>query len=527
MPLPPGLASAFLAPTTRPLFELLRRYARTHGPFTTSQAAARFGLEQPQAEIVLRTLHAEGKLLEGEFRPGGIHREWCDPDVLQQVRRKTLAKLRREVEPAGQQAFARMLCRWQGVTVPRRGVAAVADAVEILQGASLVASDLEREILASRVIDYEPGYLDALLSSGEVVWVGKEQIGDRDGRIALYLAESLPSLLGLDPDNSTLSDRAKRIEEFLAQHGASFFAEFHQACGGGYPGDTLDALWELVWAGRITNDTLAPLRDLIRSRDPRSREIKSSAGRWSLIRRRMAMPVSVTEWTANIARQLLTRYGIVMRETAIAENISGGYPTVYPAFKTMEESGWVRRGMFVSGMGAAQFALNSAVDILRSGRILPEHPEAAHLAAADPANPYGALLPWPRTEESAGHLARAAGASVILVDGQLAGFLRRNNPAIRVFLPDNEPERTRVARALAKKLGEVAVARQARRSGLLIGTIDGLSAREHFLARFLEEAGFVSTALGFQMRRVIPAVPSQTKLDNEDENANLEISETA
>jgi ATP-dependent Lhr-like helicase len=237
---------------------------------------------------------------------------------------------------------------------------------------------------------------------------------------------------------------------------------------------------------------------------------------------RVAQQASPTEWLAATAQQLLVRNGIISRETAIVENIPGGYPTVYPALRTMEESGWIRRGMFVAGLGAAQFAMPAAVDLLRSLRTNPEKPEAVFLAASDPANPYGSLLPWPRvqaaeTEDgSKSHsMARASGAAVILVNGQLSAFFRRRNPAIRVFLPEDEPERSHAARELARKLAEVAIRRQGRRSGLLVGEIDGEPARKHFLARFLEEAGFVETAVGFQMRRVIAAIPVEEP-DEED-----------
>jgi ATP-dependent Lhr-like helicase len=523
IPLPPGLPGVFLERTERPLAELVRRYARTHGPFTTADVARRFGAPPEVVEAVLKPLHASGKLLEGDFRPDGMHREWCDPEILQQVRRKTLARLRREVEPAARQTFARLLTRWQGVAMPRRGTDALLDAIEILQGADLIASELEREILPARVSNYRLGDIDSLLASGEVVWVGRESLGDRDGRVALFLAESLGKLL--PPDRACeLSQRAARIADFLLQQGASFFPAIQQASGGGFPGDTEAALWELVWAALITNDTLEPLRGLVHTRDEeRARRIREGPpgspeflrrlrargehqghghGRWSLVRQRIVGAVSPTEWSANTAQQLLARHGIVMRETAAAEGIVGGYPVIYPALKTMEESGWIRRGMFVAGLGAAQFAMTSAVDMLRSLRGTPERPEAVHLAASDSANPYGAVLPWP----GAGSMARAAGASVILVNGELTAFLRRKNPAITVLLPEEEPDRSAVARELARCLAQLAHRWQGRRSGLLIGEINGTPAREHPLAGFLEESGFVNSPLGFQMRRQVEAV---------------------
>ncbi len=190
-PLPPGLAETFLAPVQDPLTAIVRRYARTHGPFTTQDVATRYGIAPSQIEGVLRKLHAEAKLLEGEFRPGGVHREWCDPEVLQQIRRKSLAKLRREVVPAERNAFVRLLVRWQGTIAPRRGMDALLDAIEVLQGADLIASDLEREILPSRVVDYRSSDLDTLLASGEIVWLGKSPLGNRDGRVSLYLTGAL------------------------------------------------------------------------------------------------------------------------------------------------------------------------------------------------------------------------------------------------------------------------------------------------------------------------------------------------
>ncbi|MGC1384602.1 MAG: DEAD/DEAH box helicase [Candidatus Acidiferrales bacterium] len=561
-PLPPGLAEVFLASVDRALSEIVRRYARTHLPFTTLGLASRYGLAPSDLEPLLHALHGQGKLLEGEFRPNGRHREWCDPEILKKIRQKSLARLRREIEPVEQRTFARFCARWQGVSAPRRGVNALLDAIESLQGAALLASELERDVLPARIADYRPGDIDAVMAAGEVVWVGVEQVGDRDGRVALYLTESLPLLLpprdSSDAAAAAPSERGQKIIDFLGQHGASFFSEIHAACGG-FPGDTTEALWQLVWSGLATNDTFHPLRNLTRPADTRRNRSEFSngrpgspeflsrmrsrtarggpaQGRWSLIRQPVAEPQNVTEWSAAISQQLLVRYGIVMRESAAAENIAGGYNTLYPSLRTMEESGWIRRGMFVSGMGAAQFALPAAVGILRSLRTDPPAPEAVYVSATDPANPYGSLLPWPRSPGDSGEpdhamdqqpmLARASGAGVVLVDGTLGAFLRRRNPAVRIFLPEQEPERTHSASALAAKLAELAVRRQTRKGGLLIGTINGAPAREHFIARFLEEAGFVDTTLGFQMRRVTPIALAPSTEETEDQGSS-DVSETA
>jgi ATP-dependent Lhr-like helicase len=532
LPLPPGLASAFLAPAPDAFGELARRFARTHGPFTTNDISKRFGVPPARLEPALRTLHASGKLLEGEFRPGGEHREWCEPGVLQQIRRKTLARLRREVVPAEQHVFARFLGRWQGVTTRRGGLGALVDAIEVLQGAQLLVSDLESAILPARVADYRPQDLDSLLASDEVVWVGAGRIGERDGRIALYLAEAFPRLISLESDGAPFSERALLILEFLKHQGASFLAAIHPMAGGGFLGDTVEALWELAWAGRITNDTFSPVRtyvagpekvrrdttgarpgsvDFLRRQRPRP----GGQGRWSLTRSRIQTPVTATEWSAAMAQQLLVRNGIVSRETAIVENIASGYSAIYPALRTMEESGWIRRGLFVAGLGAAQFAMPPAVDLLRSLRDESGKPDCVHLAASDPANPYGSMLPW-RAETGEPHsMARASGASVVLVNGRLVAFFRRRNPSFRVFLPENEPEQTQIARELAKKLAEVATSGHNRRHGVLISEINDQPAREHFLARMLKDAGFVDTAAGFQMRRAITAIPSKPPEDDD------------
>ena len=544
VPLPPGLPEIWLDKSEAPLLSLLRRYGRTHGPFTTARAATRFGLQNAEVEPLLVSLNTQGKLLEGEFHPQGSSREWCDPDVLRIVRRRTLARLRKEVEPVDESVYARLVARWQGVATPRRGMDALLDAVELLQGVALPASVLEREILPARVKEYRRGDLDSLIAAGEVIWVGTEKLGRRDGRIALYTAQNFSRLfppIEIRP-KAELSELAQKLLSFLQTQGASFFPALQQAAGAGFFGETLDALWELVWAGLVTNDTLQPLRALVSGgeKDKRSEERKTGRpeallrrnrlgspagqGRWSLVETRRGPAPSATEWSAATAQQLLNRYGIVTRESVAAENLPGGFSAVYPTLRTMEDSGLVRRGMFVGGLGAAQFAMNSAVDMLRTLRKSPEMPETLHLASVDPANPYGAILRWPQVENVS--LSRTVGTSVILVDGRLTAYLRRSSDVLTVFLPDNEPEQSTFARALAKKLAEIAIARQQYRSGLLIGEINGTEARNHFLARFLQESGFVATSMGFQMRRTSgPATARDLREEDEEEEPEIEADE--
>ncbi len=369
--LPPGLPDIWLEKSADALLSIVRRFARTHGPFTTADVAARYAIEAPRIELLLRALHGEGKLLEGEFRPSGTHQEWCDPEVLRRIRRKTLARLRREIEPVEPRVLGRLLTRWQGVAIPRRGPDALLDAIGILQGAPLPASELEREILAARVANYSASDLDTLMAAGEVVWVGVERIGDRDGRVALYLSENLSMLLPAQaPNLDPLSERARLVLQVLESRGASFFAELHTTSGGGFGGETLDALWELVWTGLVTNDSVHPLRAFLRpAKERQGRALPSdgppgsvdflhrfrsrmgqgtpSQGRWSLVRRGTAS-TSTTEWIANTAQQLLVRYGLVAREAAVAENIPGGYSAIYPALahhgrERLDSSRHVRR----------------------------------------------------------------------------------------------------------------------------------------------------------------------------------------
>ncbi|MGB6131986.1 MAG: crosslink repair DNA glycosylase YcaQ family protein, partial [Acidobacteriaceae bacterium] len=259
--LPKGLPKALLQPVAAPVLELVRRYARTHGPFTLREVSARFGLDLQSVDAVLRTLVRDGRVLEGEFRPGGTHREFCDAESLRLIRNKSLAQLRNEIEPAEPRLFARFQTHWQGVLHQRRGLDALLDTIESLQGAPIPASLLEAQILPARLARYSPGDLDTLIAAGEVVWIGVDSIGDRDGRIALYLADKLADLLPPRPAAAEpFTPREGAILTALTSGGAMFFADLHEAIGGGYPGETVDALWSLVWRGLVTNDTLHALR---------------------------------------------------------------------------------------------------------------------------------------------------------------------------------------------------------------------------------------------------------------------------
>ena len=524
--LPPGLPQALLVPVREPLGELVARYARTHGPFTLEEVAARFGLDQGVAATALAAQVASGSLLEGAFRPGGTHREWCEASVLASIRQRSLAKLRRAVEPVESHVLGRLLTTWHGVVRPRPGLDAILDAVERLQGCPLPASVLESDVLPARVAEYRPGDLDSLAAAGEVMWVGVEPLGAQDGRLALYLPDALPKLLR--PDFATakldaLSERERAVLDYLRGAGASFFGDIHQGLGGGFPHPTVEALWSLAWKGLITNDTFRALRAFLSpagerkgQRRPRlvqgyrSRRASppSAEGRWSVLATRVERAATPTEWSTSVAQQLLARYGLVTRAVASSEGLGGGFSAVYDVLKALEASGRIRRGYFVSGVGATQFVLPPVVDLLRSLRAPSAAPEVVLLAATDPANPYGALLPWsePGVPETA-RAARAVGAHVVLVDGALAAWIGRGGRQVWVWLSDSEPDRTMLARAVAQQFAVLGHAAQAeRRGGLVLEEVNGQPAIQHSLAAFLTEVGFVPSSSGFHLRRARPSL---------------------
>ena len=540
VPLPPGLPSAFLEPVQDALLDVIRRFARTHGPFTTVEIAKRYALPKETIEAILQKLVSSGRVVEGGFRPGGLNREWVDAEVLRTIRRKSLAKLRKEVEPVEQRTLARLFTRWQGVVQPRRGLDALLDTIENLQGTPLPASLLETELLPARIAGYKPADLDTLVAAGEVVWAGLEPLGEHDGRIGLYLADKMPLLWPPKATKNDLNERETAIVEYLRRSGAQFFQTIHDGLGGGYPGETIEALWSLVWRGMVINDALHGLRAYCeRPSSARSKPRRvhnqtafrsrrttppTAQGRWSLNAAAFGNLPGVAEesrttgWSYAIAQQLLTRYGVVFRETAHAEDLPGGFSAVYDVLKALEESGRIRRGYFAADLGATQFAMPAAVDLLRSLRSAGpnEDPEVLMLAATDPANPYGALLRWPAASEGTS-LTRSVGARVVLVHGALTAYLRRGNPEIQVLIPEEEPARSQTARSLANFL-VAQVQREENpegrgRNGMLITGINGTPVAEHPFAKFLLDAGFQAAPTGFNVRRglstLTPAGTSQ------------------
>jgi len=508
-PLPPGLPASLLEPAPDAIVDLVRRYARTHGPFTVDDVATRFGLGSAVVAATLQHLAQAGRVVEGEFRPGGHGREWCDADVLRVVRSRSLAALRKEVEPVEPHVLGRFLMSWHGLIRPRSGLDALLDVVERLQGAPLVASVLEREVLAARIEQYSPALLDTLVSAGEVTWLGVEPLGERDGRIALYLTDQL-RLLVPPASSEGLLGRETRILGWLIKSGASFFGPLHEAAGGGFPQETVDALWSLVWKGLVTNDTLHPLRAYTtgpqrsrreaRAQRFRSRRLvpASAEGRWSAVV--TTERAGSTAWAAALTQQLLSRHGLVARNVTAVEPVPGGFSTIYPVLRRLEDTGRVRRGYFVAGLGGAQFAEPGAIDLLRAERDPGAAPVAVTLAATDPANPYGALVEWPAWGDSSQRASRVASARVVLVDGYATAWIARGDRSVLVAAPEEDPERSRRCLALAREMVRLARLPTAERRGWLVVELNGQPAAASPLARYFVEAGFAATSGGLQLR---------------------------
>jgi ATP-dependent helicase Lhr and Lhr-like helicase len=515
-PPPQGVATAYLTPVDRPVEALLLRWARTHGPFTAAEVAARYGLVPAQARLLLEAAAGSGRLVRGEFTPGGDSEEWVDPEVLRQVKRRTIAKLRGQVAPVDPATLARFLPGWHRAGSEKHE--RLEDAIAQLEGIPLSYRDLVRAILPARVRAFRPEQLDELGATGWLVWVGHSPLRSDDGRIQLFRRERVDRLL-IPPDHEELpeglGDPHRVLLDHLDERGASFHAELAARLPD-VPGErVLAMLWDLVWAGLITNDTFAPLRSLgargrrdgarrggpapgreDASRRRSARQLRSwrpighasatggASGRWSLVRDLVRSEVAPTERAAGWASTLLDRHGLVFRETAAVESLGGGFAGVYRVLRTLEESGKVRRGYFVEGLGGAQFAYPGIVDQLRRVRDGAGSGETVALAATDPANAFGWLLPWPALKGPGRGAARATGAAVVLVDGRPTLFLDRRGRRLRTF---EGAEDEAIARALPRLRD---VARTHPRRSLSLDEVDGEPAFRSALKPLLEAAGY-------------------------------------
>ncbi|MET9488837.1 ATP-dependent helicase [Nocardia sp. NPDC006630] len=548
VPLPIGVPAAFIEPVADPLGDLIGRFARTHGPFTLTAAAHRFGLGTAVVATGLHRLALEKRVVEGEFTPGSAGAEWCDSEVLRRLRRRSLAAARKEVEPVATAALARFLPAWQHIgTGELRGVDGVAAVVEQLAGVPIPASAWESLILPARVHDYSPAMLDELMATGEVLWSGHGSITAKDGWVALHPADQAALTLP-PPDDLDLTETHISLLMALgatvttegqvipSSGGAYFFRQLVDASGVEDEGAVVTALWELAWAGYVGGDTFAPVRALLAGtartttahrtprRSPRGRmylprtgiPVRTSppsvAGRWALLPERVADNTVRAHATADV---LLERYGVLTKGSVQSEGVRGGFALMYRVLTEFEDRGRCRRGYFVDSLGGAQFSTTDVVDRLRSFE--NDRPRGADegggysgqsgsysvgsagkslvLAACDPANSYGAALPWPKSAvEGAGHRpGRKAGALVVLVDGELALYLERGGKTLLTFTED-PAARTAAATALAGLVHDRRV------DSLVIDRVNGESVHGNTFAGFLTQAGFAATPKGFRLR---------------------------
>jgi len=507
--LPIGVPTAFIDPVADPVGDLVSRYARTHGPFTANAVADRFGLGVAVVLDALRRLGSERRVVEGEFRPGATGSEWVDAEILRRLRSRSLAALRHEVEPVSQDTFGRFLPAWQHVgSATLKGIDGLAQVIDQLGGVALPASAWETLVLPARLRDYSQAWLDELTVTGEVLWSGAGSLPGNDGWVSLHLADSAAVTLAMPQDVET-TELQREILVALAGGGAFFFRQLATAVGSMDDRELTTAIWDLAWAGLITNDTFSPLRSYLGGkaapkRAPRTRAYRARAhpllptqsgppsvgGRWSLL------PLAEGDTTVRAkasAELLLERYGVVTRGSVVSEGIRGGFALAYKVLSTFEESGRARRGYFVDGLGAAQFATGATVDRLRQFTRDDDSqadPIAFTLTATDPANPYGAALPWPPLE---GHRpGRKAGALVVLVDGALTLYIERGGKTVLTFTEDD--------RMLAAAATSLASTVRTGLGKLRIERINGDFAIGTPLGNLLVEAGFAATPQGLRLR---------------------------
>lgn len=530
--LPSGIATSLLAPVDDPLIDLISRFARTHGPFVADEICRRFGLDEKSVKTTLIELSETGRVVAGNFESVASttdsisedpsNHQWCDANVLRTLKQRSLTRVREQIKPVAHETCTRFLIDWHGIGRRRKGTEALLDVVEQLQGLAIPASCLERDILPARLPEYRPGELDELCAAGEVVWQGCGTLGNNDGRIALFLADRFDPLRHSPADQTEepVDDIADQLRQFLAANGAVFFGAIQSSIGG-FQNDVFDALWRLVWNGEVTNDTLTPIRSLHRSsassttsrrgqtpsgrrsssrrsgrrRSQRPALIPGTEGRWSLLTPNDET-ISTTEQKMEQVRQLLDRIGIVTRESVGAENVVGGFTSVYPILRALEDSGQIRRGYFIKGLGAAQFAAPGADERLRN-LATADDPANAHtvvVSAIDPANPFGTVIPWP--ELAAGQAPkpqRTAGALVIICGGFTIGYMNRGLDSLTTFRQSADEAHSLTA-VIASTIAELARSR----GPILLTSIDGVDADQSELAPVFVAAGFQPSSSGLR-----------------------------
>ena len=518
--LPTGIPVAFLEPLADPLGDLVARFARTHGPFTTDAVSLRFGIGSAVARHTLQRLENAGRLTSGYFLPeaagSGSEIEWCDTEVLRRLRMRSLAAIRGSVEPVSPEAYARFLPEWQHLGRPLEGLDGVVSVIEQFAGVPIPASAWESLILPSRVRDYTPALLDELTASGEVIWSGHGTLPGRDGWVSLHPADLAPFTLPEPEDELAPDSLESQLLSALGAGGAYFATQLREMTGAENEQSVLEALWNLTWSSRVTNDTFAPIRSLLAGgsqahrvtrRAPRTRTYRGMSltrtparptavgGRWSLL---PAAETDAARRATVSAGLLLDRYGVVTRGAVQAEGVPGGFAQAYRVLAGFEEAGHCRRGYVIEKLGAAQFAASATVDRLRTFAALADPPprKAVTLAATDPANPYGAALAWPRREGVSHRPGRKAGGLVVLVDGSLVLYLERGGRTVLAF--DDDPE---LLRAAASDL--VTTSRARRLETLTVEKINGEAIYGTDFAMALQEAGFVATPRGFALRKAI------------------------
>ncbi len=518
--LPTGIPVAFLEPLADPLGDLVARFARTHGPFTTDAVSLRFGIGSAVARHTLQRLENAGRLTSGYFLPeaagSGSEIEWCDTEVLRRLRMRSLAAIRGSVEPVSPEAYARFLPEWQHLGRPLEGLDGVVSVIEQFAGVPIPASAWESLILPSRVRDYTPALLDELTASGEVIWSGHGTLPGRDGWVSLHPADLAPFTLPEPEDELAPDSLESQLLSALGAGGAYFATQLREMTGAENEQSVLEALWNLTWSSRVTNDTFAPIRSLLAGgsqahrvtrRAPRTRTYRGMSltrtparptavgGRWSLL---PAAETDAARRATVTAGLLLDRYGVVTRGAVQAEGVPGGFAQAYRVLAGFEEAGHCRRGYVIEKLGAAQFAASATVDRLRTFAALADPPprKAVTLAATDPANPYGAALAWPRRDGVSHRPGRKAGGLVVLVDGSLVLYLERGGRTVLAF--DDDPE---LLRAAASDL--VMTSRARRLETLTVEKINGEAIYGTDFAMALQEAGFVATPRGFALRKAI------------------------